>query len=291
MPPKKSASTAPVDQDDRRRSNSPRMQACRDYFSYDTAKTTYTCTFEGCGFSRVTRNVHKDRFWRHLSDHHSTEPAIADAMVAAAANDARPLRQRTLAFPTNVPDAIDRLVRMIAKNGLSFRLLEDDDFKWILERAGMAICRKVLVTRLKNQALVDFAFVCENFFMPTLCIDVGTVGQRYIVFAIVERGLTAVVGCVCDKEMADGRMTIPSIESAVREVIVQLQAHDVFPLSIVADNASNMQGLRRSTAAPATAWAAEETPSGSASDEADEAGPQDPRIKELHELFASNQCP
>ena len=209
-----------------------------------------------CEHAYTSDSLNVPRAWGHMVKCHSENETVKEVLGTgpAAVPGAPRLRQQHLRFPAAAADDDDEeplthITRMFARRGLAFRLCDDKDWQWLLKRASLPkYSRRTISERMKAQAIVSLDGVLKNFSTPTLCVDIGTVNKRYLVFSLVERGQTAVVEVVCDSAMPDRRMTTENIIAKTKELMRVIRARGVFPLAVVADNAANIQGLRHDSA-------------------------------------------
>jgi hypothetical protein len=95
-----------------------------------------------------------------------------------------------------------------------------------------------LAQRLQKAAL-------KLFTSATLCMDVGTVHTRYLVFVITDATYTLTYRVIPETAMVDDEMTGEQIGQAVDDAISALRDEGVLITGVVADNASNMRAAQR----------------------------------------------
>jgi hypothetical protein len=130
---------------------------------------------------------------------------------------------------------------LMCRFGLSNRIVDDEQFR---EVTNTKVSRNKVPELLGDiaETLIDAAL--PNFATCTLAIDVGTVHQRYLAFVLVNsNGRALFYTMVADTdERVNGHFTIPAVRAVVRDVLAALGRCQVNVCSIVADNASNLQG-------------------------------------------------
>jgi hypothetical protein len=131
---------------------------------------------------------------------------------------------------------------LMCRFGLSNRIVDDEQFR---EVTNTKVSRNKVPELLGDiaETLIDAAL--PNFATCTLAIDVGTVHQRYLAFVLVNsNGRALFYTMVADTdERVNGHFTIPAVRAVVRDVLAALGRCQVNVCSIVADNASNLQGI------------------------------------------------
>jgi hypothetical protein len=199
-----------------------------------------------CGVAYRTKSRQLERFSAHLKLHKNlTLITTAETVTREAA-----IMQKFVAGVPQGPegktfDAL--LISVFARTGWAFIALRDKEVRQLLLFTGPRTLPRAddMPARLDSEAPRLLKLAIAHFKTPTLCMDVGTVFRRYLVFTVVERGRVLITNAVCDSEMPDKRMTIPSVVHALKKELERLHCMDVFPLCVVADNASNMQGAGR----------------------------------------------
>jgi hypothetical protein len=211
-----------------------------------------------CGLSYRTNSFQREKFSQHFKSAHP-EVELMDGKTDNSETTARqPTIDGFLRPASNEAEDLAPLHTMLSvwsRFGLSFRLSADAEMRSILKLTPPT--RERFPAMLDEEADRLLKITSQFFTSPTLCIDVGTVHRRYLVFTIVQplpsatgsgksRGRVQVTNAICDSELHDKRMTTDNIRSCVMNEILRLQGFGVYPLFVVADNASNMQGIANS---------------------------------------------
>lgn len=194
-----------------------------------------------CGVVYHTPSFQKNNAEPHARAHKYSETNPPNERRQA---NASVQRQRTIDEMVN--NRLKSLLKGFCNKGIAFSAVEDGDIRDALtgvvdtripNRRAFANMLPKLAEEVRKKALKFF----EN---PTLCLDVGTVlRRRFLTLVLAERGYTFVYKCISDQQMADRRMTIDSIRRKLCESATDLAGKGVRIFSLVADNASNMQGL------------------------------------------------
>jgi len=193
----------------------------------------YECTVEGCDVVYQTVGWQHSKFLKHLSAAH---PELFPAPTESPSP-----RQSTLT-EHGIVSASPLLCSVLARFGIAFRIVDDDDFCALLNFTPPG--RNFMPLAMSDEAercLRDI--IVPHFNTPTMALDVGTVRKRYLTMCLVEGGNTAIVDSVCDSAFPDKKMSIPNVRAAVSQTLRKLNTLGVFPIAVVADNAANMQGI------------------------------------------------
>jgi hypothetical protein len=200
-----------------------------------------------CGLAYKTKSRQLDRFHAHLKLHKNLtlitkaetatrEAAVMQKFVAAAPQGAvlcdAPSRSPAVTAPL--------LCLLFARNGIPIDSLEDELFLSLLTftppRANeMPAVFNKMVAELMHE-------VADVFATPTVCVDVGTIRERYLLIAIVERGHVVITHAKPASAMPDKRMAVADVRDSVMTEIERLRKHGIFPISVVSTSALNRLG-------------------------------------------------
>ncbi len=177
---------------------------------------------------------------KEMAESHEEEERACQAKF----DHERTLLEKFISRGRDKPDTTALLVELFCEYGLPFRMVESPLFRDLLGPHVEKPSRVYLKKRIKIAAAERLERVSQYFVAPVLAIDVGTVFHRYLVGCLVERGNVFAFLVQSDEEMQDGRMTCASIKASVQEAIANLKELGVRVVAVVADNASNMQGIQ-----------------------------------------------
>lgn len=140
-------------------------------------------------------------------------------------------------------DSNERWILLLARRGFPATLLDDAEFRDLtktkLSRNWVPKMMEELSQKLMGAAL---SFVKEG----TLAIDVGTVHRRFLAFVLVSKGKSLILKLKEDVE-AGGVLTIEVVYNETQRVVTELRSKGIHVRNIVADNASNLQGISKYT--------------------------------------------
>jgi hypothetical protein len=127
-----------------------------------------------------------------------------------------------------------------AVGGVSFNVASTMPFKSVLAptmpaRVTLAKATETVAAKLRKAAL-------EKLTNVTLCIDGGTVFNRYLLIAAASPGKAVIIKCTAVDNLPDKKMTSESISSELKKVTKDIVDAGGHVVEIVADNAANMQG-------------------------------------------------
>jgi hypothetical protein len=110
-----------------------------------------------------------------------------------------------------------------------------------------ALCRNGHIDALSNINTKLRPAVLRHLPKVTIAIDIGTVHRRYLAFVVVGRG-RAFHWKMVDDTAVGGHFTAQVVKEEVLGVIAELAAQKVTVVSVVADNAANMQAIANDNA-------------------------------------------
>lgn len=188
----------------------------------------------------ATAGSQKNRYQSHFAKFHP-DVEVYDPTLAIA-------NQPKLKFPDCSLDVLNEFCDMLAELGIAFSVLDNERFRKFMEKGygfqpGRVPTRRQCPRLLEAQMNKHLAQLAIHFPSPTVCIDIGTVFKRYLLVTVVQGRKVLVVRAKDQKEMPNGRMTIDSVKETVNDVLVQLRKLGMVPVCVVADNASNVQGI------------------------------------------------
>lgn len=204
----------------------------------DAGKSVMVC--KHCGKSYQSKSYHNSNAANHMAHKHQ------DLLDAETKRRSASTLENHGFTSTDKERIADQWRTFFCRYSLAFRAASDPSFRELIHSGQLPPPRKALSEGLVAAAGRTLARANSFFSRPTLCIDVGTVSRRrFIVFALVEHGYSCVTRCIRDDDMG-GRMTISAIKTQVKLYMKELRGVGIHVLTVTADNASNMQGLKSS---------------------------------------------
>ena len=211
----------------------------RDSWAHDWFDPADQCRYIGADGVRCDSKRAK-RHANGRADHLKSVHKIDNTTPVPTATGMKDIRE---AFAAQCPalSKSEKLHVMLARHGLPNRLCDDPLFR---ELTDVQFSRNNVTGAMLELSDRLFPAVLRWMRRPTLAIDVGTVHNRYLAFVLVQRGRAVFYKMIDDKdERAQGHFTIPAVRCMVKDVIAELKAKKCEVTGIVADNASNMQGI------------------------------------------------
>lgn len=180
------------------------------------------------------------RFANLRADHLLRQHNVNEKTVLPTAAGLRSIRE---AFASMCPvlSSAEELHCLLARHGLPNRLVNDPLFRKL---TNTSISRNNVPSAMASLSEKLLSAALKHMRSSTLAIDIGTVHSRYLAFVVISRGRALFFKMVDDKdERVNGHFTTAAMRTVVKDVIAELKARGVEVNAIVADNASNMQGL------------------------------------------------
>ena len=138
-------------------------------------------------------------------------------------------------------DSDERWILLLARHGFPATLLDDPEFRDLTKTKISRNCVPKMMEDLSKKLMdAAFSFVKEG----TLAIDVGTVHRRFLAFVFVTKGKSIFLKLREDAE-AGGVLTIEAVYNETQRVVSELRSRGIYVRNIVADNASNLQGISK----------------------------------------------
>ena len=179
------------------------------------------------------------RFLHVLVNHLNTHGINSTNYAKRLGEANQPTIRESMAKAAPMLNHEELVLTMMATEGIAGRLLDSPLYRQV---TNSAMNRRAFHEMLAQLRAKLYSAAVKSFPRATLALDIGTHKRRYVAFVLVARG-RALFHSMTDVEAVGGSFTSSALRAVVDATLQALRADGVTVTGIVADNASNVQGI------------------------------------------------